>query len=134
MDELQRALPESRERGHEVTDLSAGRIAVFLLSIGLVTGGLTWVASGLMSSFQRAAREVPSEQHPLGEDRQIPPSPRLQITVRTDIDELRHRERALLGSYAWVDRDAGIVRIPVERAMNLLAQRGLPVAPTEDER
>jgi hypothetical protein len=31
-----------------------------------------------------------------------------------------------LSSYGWVDREAGIVRIPIDRAMDLLAERGLP--------
>jgi DNA-binding GntR family transcriptional regulator len=35
-------------------------------------------------------------------------------------------ETAILHSYGWVDRDAGIVRIPIERAIEILAERGLP--------
>jgi len=44
-------------------------------------------------------------------------------------DELRaHRaqEEALLTGYGWVDRDNAIARIPIERAMELVARRGLP--------
>ncbi len=32
-------------------------------------------------------------------------------------------------SYGWVDQPAGVVRIPIDRAMELLAQRGLPTRP-----
>ena len=39
------------------------------------------------------------------------------------------REDLLLDNYSWVDRSQGKVRIPIERAMELMPQRGLPVAP-----
>ena len=35
-------------------------------------------------------------------------------------------EEAALNSYGWVDKDAGIVKIPVDRAMEILAKKGLP--------
>ena len=37
------------------------------------------------------------------------------------------KEERTLYSYGWVDERAGIVRIPIERAMDLLVQRGLPL-------
>ena len=46
-----------------------------------------------------------------------------------DLAELHEREDLLLNHYSWVDQSKGEVRIPIERAMELLAQRGLPVAP-----
>jgi hypothetical protein len=52
---------------------------------------------------------------------QEPPAPRLQKNPRRDLADLRERERTLLESYAWVDRPAGRVRIPVDRAMTLMA-------------
>ncbi len=42
----------------------------------------------------------------------------------------RDREAAELESYGWIDRKSGIVRIPIDRAMDLLAQRGLPTRAT----
>ena len=39
----------------------------------------------------------------------------------------REREDELLGSYGWVDRNAGVVRIPIDQAKRLLLERGLPV-------
>ena len=57
----------------------------------------------------------------------IPPQPRLQSRPAVDLAAERAREQALLDSYGWVDRDAGVARIPVERAMELLVRdaRGL---------
>jgi len=45
-----------------------------------------------------------------------------------DIWRLRANEDAVLNSYGWADRRAGTVRVPIDRAMDLLVERGLPVA------
>lgn len=61
-----------------------------------------------------------------GTPRVTPPAPRLQSNPAEEMQELRVSEDAVLGSYGWVNREAGIVRIPIERAMELTIQRGLP--------
>ncbi len=43
------------------------------------------------------------------------------------------KEDLLLENYSWVDESKGVVRIPIERAMELVAERGLPVAPATNE-
>jgi hypothetical protein len=58
-------------------------------------------------------------------ERPLPPQPRLQVRPKADLDVLRAMERERLISFGWVDRDRKIVRIPIERAMGLLSQRGL---------
>jgi hypothetical protein len=58
-----------------------------------------------------------------------PPAPRLQVTPRLDLQTLRAREDRILNSYAWVDEERGIARIPVEEAMKLVAANGLPRVP-----
>jgi hypothetical protein len=58
------------------------------------------------------------------------PPPRLQIAPRDDLRALRERENAELNSYGWVDKSAGVVRIPISRAMQILSERGLPVRST----
>lgn len=64
------------------------------------------------------------------------PSPRLQIRPAGDLAALHHEETRLLTTYGWVDGKKGVVRIPIERAMQILAERGLPkttahVTPTQ---
>jgi hypothetical protein len=46
-----------------------------------------------------------------------------------ELQQVRTRENVLLHQYAWIDKDKGIVRIPIERAIDLIAQRGLPKTP-----
>lgn len=75
------------------------------------------------------------EQEQLAEMTQRFPTPRLQTDDgNQDLADLHAREDLLLEHYSWVDSGAahqpgGKVRIPIERAMELIAQRGLPVAP-----
>jgi hypothetical protein len=52
------------------------------------------------------------------------PAPQLQRTPLSDLENLRQRQQAQLDGYAWVDKDQGIVRIPIERAMQIVAARG----------
>jgi hypothetical protein len=58
--------------------------------------------------------------------RVLPPAPRLQTTTAADIVELHKKEDEILRNYGWVDRNAGVVRLPIDRAMELIVERGLP--------
>jgi hypothetical protein len=62
------------------------------------------------------------------------PTPRVQTDDgNLDVADLHAREDLLLDNYSWVDRSQGKVRIPIERAMQIIAQKGLPVAPAAHE-
>jgi hypothetical protein len=50
------------------------------------------------------------------------------VTVKKDIRDLRAEEHRELTTYGWIDRKAGIVHIPVDRAIDLTLARGLPVS------
>jgi hypothetical protein len=93
---------------------------------------LMWVLLGALVAREKAAS---APAHPLASSlaRTEPPSPRLQPKPRDDLLALRAEEEAQLQSYGWVDESRGIVRIPIDRAIELLAQRGLPSRP-EDNR
>ncbi|HZS85645.1 MAG TPA: hypothetical protein VFA50_22450 [Stellaceae bacterium] len=54
------------------------------------------------------------------------PEPRLQTDPHADLLSLRQREDARLSSYGWVDRQKGIVHIPIDEAMAKLARDGIP--------
>jgi len=55
------------------------------------------------------------------------PAPQLEINERDQLDKIRLEEEDTLATYGWIDQSAGKVRIPIDRAMDLIAQRGLPV-------
>jgi hypothetical protein len=55
------------------------------------------------------------------------PSPHLQVNPSEDLKTFRAGEQAELNSYGWVNRTEGVVRVPIERAIEMLLERGLPV-------
>jgi hypothetical protein len=63
-----------------------------------------------------------------------PPEPHLQTFPERDLQTMRAAETAALTSYAWVDRDSGVVRIPIARAMELVVREGLPARSAPDAR
>lgn len=96
------------------------------LFIGLLLTGM--LCAYLFHRFNvREARHSPP---PLAitADRQAknPPEPRLQSAPRLDLKAMRDSEDSVLNHYAWVDPEKGIVRIPIDRAIEVVAQRGLP--------
>jgi len=55
------------------------------------------------------------------------PEPRLEENERTELRTYSDEEQQRLATYDWVDKSKGVVRIPIDRAMELIARRGLPV-------
>jgi len=72
---------------------------------------------------------------PVAEANEPRPRPRaaLQADPTADMVKFAKEEEAALTSYAWVDRASGVVQIPVDRALELVAERGLPVPPPMPE-
>jgi hypothetical protein len=96
---------------------------ILVIVLLVITGAVVEMATaGLISVLKRHEDKHPAA---LVTAPQFPP-PRLQSAPRGDLKALRAREELLLNGYGWVDRKAKIVHIPVDRAMDLLVQRGLP--------
>ena len=108
------------ERDVALRPIVATAAALFVLVVA--TFGIVWVLDTSLVS-REAARSGPAS--PLESYApQEPPAPRLQESPRRDLATLRAREDTLLDTYGWIDRSAGRVRIPVDRAMALLAEDG----------
>jgi hypothetical protein len=109
----------------DVQSAKVVRAGVGLLAAVAVFFALMWMLQGVMLRSEQSA-QVP--RHPLASTlaRTEPPLPRLQTNPRADLLALRAEEDAVLQTYAWVDKTRGVVRVPIERAMEILAQRGLP--------
>ena len=72
----------------------------------------------------------PEMQNKVAEITRTFPTPRVQTDDgNQDVADLHAREDLLLDNYTWIDQSQGKVRIPIERAMQIIAQKGLPVAP-----
>lgn len=60
----------------------------------------------------------------------LPPLPRLQVKPAEDLAQYKYDQEKILETYGWIDKQTGVVRIPVDRAMDILLQRGLPARQT----
>ena len=109
---------------HEKRDIKVGKVAligvILLAFIGLAGHFIPLFVFKVLYRESDAEGPPPSPMVATG---QLPPPPRLQAHPQLDLEKLRETEEGLLRSYSWVDRDNGTVRIPIERAMELLAQR-----------
>jgi hypothetical protein len=76
---------------------------------------------------QEAARQPPPPVMRPDPAALAPPPPLLQRAPAQDLAAFRAQEDQVLGSYGWVDKEARLVRIPIEEAMKLVAEKGLPV-------
>jgi hypothetical protein len=114
---------------HEESDVNVRGVLGFaagLLVTAVLIQFMVWLLFVYFSG-REAARVVPEYPLAAGEQTRVPPEPRLQTNPREDLRALRAREDAVLNSYGWVDRTAGVVRIPIDEAIKLTVQRGLPV-------
>ena len=113
-------------RGHERRDVELRVVVALGLGIAIFLTVATLasrLAFGYLAGRERALDAPPSALH---DARPTPKGPRLQVAPRVDLESMRAEEDAILHSYGWIDREGGVVRIPIERAMELLAERGLP--------
>jgi hypothetical protein len=113
-----------RSEAFEHRDVNATGVFVFLAGL-FAALGLSLVFLWLLYGFFASGRPV-TEPIPKAKLTQAPPEPRIQSKPQVEIWQLRAREDAVLKTYGWVDKQAGTVRIPIDRAIDLLAQRGLP--------
>jgi hypothetical protein len=137
--------------GYEKSDVGIKGILWFLFSMGIlvaVTGVACYWIGGVFNAHMdkedgpnskwtqtvdvRQLGNMPSSpelQNRMAAITQSFPTPRLQLDDGdADVADLHAREDILLDNYTWIDQSKGTVRIPIDRAMQIIAQKGLPVA------
>jgi hypothetical protein len=138
--------------GYEVSDVRMTGIVVFLVALGVFVAVSALLCYGIGAAINshldaedgptnrwsktvdiRSLGDMPSApamQNKVAELTKSFPTPRVQTDDgNMDLVDLHQRENLLLDNYSWVNEKQGQVRIPIERAMELLAKQGLPVAP-----
>lgn len=111
---------------HEISTVQLKPVVLFAVVLA-VTALATFATVKILLDYMNvnfARTDVPLSA--LAQPDQIPPTPHLEVSQGQSLKELHARERAALHGYQWVNKDLGVVGIPVERAIELLAQRGLP--------
>ena len=99
---------------------------IFLFVLVAVAMGLMWWMSKAVKK-EIAGRQAPPPPLAGARENPAPPAPRLEVSPAKDLAALRERENAVLNSYAWVDRAKGVAEVPVDRAIEIAATKGLPV-------
>jgi hypothetical protein len=115
---------------HETRDLRARPIVVatvvgVVLTVAIFVG--VYVLTAALHSYVQRTAPPPNPLAAVAPKE--PPAPLLQPAPLKDLLELRAWEDSQLHQYGWVDKANGIARIPIERAIEILAERGLPSRP-----
>jgi hypothetical protein len=125
----------------EQEDMKPKAVYGFLVVLVVLCVGAYFVIDGFYHYMDSYARKHQPPLNPLvtattGDTRVVTPAevqsfpqPRLETDERNEIFGFRLQEEQKLHSYGWVDQNAGVVRIPIDRAMELIVQRGLPTTP-----
>lgn len=124
---------DNPEVHHEESDVNIRGVLMFGGALIVAAIVIHLVVGALFKYFDiREARQATPE-YPLAaaQENRLPPEPRLQINPRQDLADLRAREDQALAGYSWVDRNAGIVRIPIDEAIKKTLERGLPARPSQ---
>ncbi|MCQ4285907.1 hypothetical protein NA647_00455 [Pseudomonas stutzeri] len=119
--------PQSKEDGFEHHDANVKVLLV--IGFGLLAAlAVSLTGVGLLISYYESTPDALVT--PLEREKVIPPAPRLENNPFLNAQQVMREGEEQLRQYAWVDREAGIARIPLGRARDLLLERGWP-APAE---
>ena len=113
---------------HEKSDAHVAGVYQFVVAIFAVMFVAMLAMWIMFIGLEKTQPQFVQESSPmtLERGRVIPSGPRLQVVPQGTLPEMRQHEESILGSYAWRDKGQGVVRIPIQRAIDLVAERGLP--------
>lgn len=112
---------------HEESDISIRALLIF--AVGLIVSAVVihiglWLLFRYYYAREDRAEPVPT---PLAKERPaLPREPRLQVDPISDLRNIRSDERRALENYGWIDEKSGTVRLPIDRAIDITLQKGLP--------
>jgi|HubBroStandDraft_4_1064222.scaffolds.fasta_scaffold134053_2 hypothetical protein len=120
--------PEHGSEGYERSDADVRSLLRFGAALAILIALVMW---GMVHTYNFFAKResLGPPASPFENQRQLPPPPHLQPQPTTDLRRYCEIEQQELTTYGWVDQHAGIVRIPVDRAMEMVLQKGLPARP-----
>jgi hypothetical protein len=111
---------------YEKRDVNTRVILYFVLGLFLVLAVTLISMRGLFGYFS-ATQNLGPGASPFDNSRMMPATPRLQVQPAEDLDKVRKVQEEILNTYGWADKDAGTVRVPIDRAMDMLIEQKLPV-------
>jgi len=118
---------------HERTDAKVGPLYLFLAIMG-VTLVFSFLFTGVLFEFFTQRAESKSEPAaPLQVRDELPPGPALQVVPGLDLNLMEASETQRLEGYGWVDESQGTVHIPIDTAIDLMLEEGLPTREGAEE-
>jgi hypothetical protein len=137
------------DTGYEHEDLSPQGVFYFMGGVAVLGVVIYFILIGMyryLDNYDRAHQppanpmaattgvdpQTMNYKQILDQAQQTFPKPVLEHSEQTQYLEEVKKQNEVLGSYDWVDQKNGVVRIPIDRAMDLVAQRGLPVVSQAD--
>lgn len=118
---------------YEHSDARMRPLVLFAIGLTLLIIGSLVVSAWMASSFEEEIRQAETP-NPLRDFRESPDGPTLQARPTEELVDHRRHEEEVLTSFDWIDPPNGVVRIPIELAMQIVAERGLPeLEHAEDE-
>ena len=120
--------PDNPAVVHEESDVDVRTIIGYGIALAVVAVVVHLFLWWLQSLYATQTERAQTIRYPLaaGQQDQLPPAPRLQDNPQQDLRDLRGRQQSLLDGYGWVNKEAGVARIPIEEAMRITVERGLP--------
>ena len=113
---------------HEESDVNVSAILRYGLGLFLVAAVAHLFLWWLLGVYEHQNERAQTQVYPMAASQRdrLPPQPRFQQDPQQELQDLRARQKALLEGYGWANKEAGVVRIPIEEAMRLVVERGLP--------
>jgi hypothetical protein len=125
--------PQNPNPDYQDRDIKLKPLLVGLLILALVTVFAVVSMYGLLLLFRADADRDYEPKSAVAAGRDLPGGPLLQVVPSEELAAHREVERLFLEQYQWIDPEAGVARIPIDRAMAILAERGMPMREADDE-
>ena len=114
-----------RGPGYEVRDADAKSLLKFGFWLAVLLA-VTLVAMRFVFGYLNRLTPLGPTASPFENAREIPTGPLLQANPHNDLASFCAAQRLQVDSYAWLNKAGGIVQIPIDRAIDLTLQHGLP--------
>jgi hypothetical protein len=112
---------------YEKSDLPAMGLVAFVAGVAILVVLTLAVTIPLLSQSRAFDAKSRGPEHPLADQNIMPPEPRLQTAPAKELSAHDAKVKSELETYGWIDRPAGRVRLPINRAMELVLKEGLEV-------
>lgn len=114
---------------HERSDAHVKPLIVFLIAMAMTIAASFVFTAGLFEFLTQRERTLDRVPSPVKVADEMPGGPRLQVVPGLDLRELEAAQQDRLNGYGWVDEGGRVVHIPIDKAIGVVVEKGLPARP-----